>query len=365
MCARMFTLRKALLILTVVMLGVAANAQTMNTIYTFSETTSFWPQGALLEDGSGNLYGTTRAGGTYGVGTVMELSPPAVSGGAWTLTTLYSFVPYGNGGYVPVSDLVKDQAGAFYGTTYSGGDPICNCGVVYKLIPPTVKGGTWTEKPLYAFNGGSDGRLPATAALALTTNGNALRCDDAGRDLGQWRALPAYDQKRHLLYRKCSVHLRRSGGRQHAQRPRHARLHWKSVWSHVLLAAPSIRERCTSSFHPPALRWALSRSCIRSVPPPQPEVIPTAICCSTRAETSTASPTAEATPLAMEWCTCSPPPRPLRPRASFTRSAQTTAPIRWADSPGTTKRISSTAPPAARTCTPQATEPYLSCPLQP
>ena len=171
MCVRIFTLRKALLILTVIALSVVANAQTMNTIYTFSETTSFWPQGALLEDGSGNLYGTTRGGGAYGVGTVMELSPPAVSGGAWTLTTLYSFVPYGTGGYVPVSDLVKDQAGAFYGTTYLGGDPICNCGVVYKLIPPTVKGGTWTEQQLYAFKGGSDGRLPATAALALTTTG--------------------------------------------------------------------------------------------------------------------------------------------------------------------------------------------------
>ena len=62
MCVRIFALRKALLILAVVALSCIANAQTMNTIYTFSETTSFWPQGALLEDGSGNLYGTTRGG---------------------------------------------------------------------------------------------------------------------------------------------------------------------------------------------------------------------------------------------------------------------------------------------------------------
>jgi uncharacterized repeat protein (TIGR03803 family) len=174
---RMSTLKTALLIVTVALLTLAAsgvaNAQTTESLlYTFSETGSFWPQGALIEDGSGNLYGTTRGGGTYGVGTVMELSPPAVTGGAWTLTTLYNFIPYGNTGYVPVSDLVKDQAGAFYGTTFNGGDPTCNCGVVYKLVPPAVKGGAWTESVLHAFTGNDvDGRLPAEFALALTTSG--------------------------------------------------------------------------------------------------------------------------------------------------------------------------------------------------
>jgi uncharacterized repeat protein (TIGR03803 family) len=168
---RIFTLRNALLITTLA-LSVLANAATESTLYTFSEQTSFWPQGGLLEDSAGNLYGTTRAGGTYGVGTVFELSPPAVSGGAWTITTLYSFVPYGSGGYVPVSDLVRDQAGAFYGTFFSGGDPVCNCGGVYKLTPPATQGGAWTEQALYAFKGNSsDGRLPAAAALTLTSKG--------------------------------------------------------------------------------------------------------------------------------------------------------------------------------------------------
>jgi uncharacterized repeat protein (TIGR03803 family) len=168
---RIFTLRNILLTMMTLALTLLVNAQTESTIYTFSETGTFWPQGGLLEDGAGNFYGTTRGGGTYGVGTVMELSPPAVSGGAWTLSTLYNFVPYGPGGYVPISDLVKDQAGAFYGTTYSGGDSVCNCGVVYKLVPPAVKGGAWTQSQLYAFKGGADGRLPAPATLALTTKG--------------------------------------------------------------------------------------------------------------------------------------------------------------------------------------------------
>jgi len=160
---RIFTLRNALLITTLA-LTTLANAATESLLYTFSETTDFWPQGALIEDNLGNLYGTTRGGGTYGVGTVFELSPPAVSGGAWTLTTLYSFVPYGSGGYVPVSDLVRDQAGAFYGTVYTGGDPVCNCGGVFKLVPSKT-GGAWTESMLYAFKGKADGRLPAAATL--------------------------------------------------------------------------------------------------------------------------------------------------------------------------------------------------------
>jgi uncharacterized repeat protein (TIGR03803 family) len=184
MCLRILTLKNILLILTLLALSVLANAQTESTVYTFSETTSFWPQGALLEDSGGNLFGTTRGGGTYGVGTVMELSPPSVSGGAWTLTTLYSFIPYGGGGYVPMSDLVRDQAGAFYGTFFAGGDPTCNCGGVYKLVPPAQSGGAWTESMLYAFKGNSDGRLPVqSAALALTKSGTLYGVTSRG---GTW-----------------------------------------------------------------------------------------------------------------------------------------------------------------------------------
>ena len=167
---RIFALGNALLMITLALSGVV-NAQTESTLYTFKETTSFWPQGALSQDSAGNLYGTTRAGGTYGVGTIFKMAPPTVSGGAWTLTTLYNFVPYGNGGFVPVSDLIADSTGAFYGTTYSGGDPVCNCGVVYKLIPPAKSGGAWTEQALYAFTGNSDGRLPAMAALTMNSQG--------------------------------------------------------------------------------------------------------------------------------------------------------------------------------------------------
>jgi uncharacterized repeat protein (TIGR03803 family) len=157
---------------TTLLLSHVAQAQTESTLHTFSATTSFWPQGALIEDAAGNLYGTTRGGGAYGVGTIFKMAPPTVSGGAWALTTLYNFVPYGNGGYVPISDLITDSTGAFYGTTFSGGDQLCNCGGVYKLVPPAQSGGAWTEQPLYSFTGDDiDGRLPATAPLTMSPLG--------------------------------------------------------------------------------------------------------------------------------------------------------------------------------------------------
>src|ERR1035438_10255459 len=47
------------------------------------------PDGGVIFDAAGNLYGTTWAGGTYSVGTVYELTPAA--GGGWTEKVLHSF----------------------------------------------------------------------------------------------------------------------------------------------------------------------------------------------------------------------------------------------------------------------------------
>jgi uncharacterized repeat protein (TIGR03803 family) len=190
MSVRIFTLKNAPLLM-ILALSVVAAAQTESTLYTFSQNTTFWPNGTLLEDSKGNFYGTTRGGGAYGMGAVFEFSPPAKSGGAWTMTTLYSFVPYGTGGWLPISDLVQDKSGAFYGTTFNGGNTACSCGVVYKLVPPAVAGGTWTESQLYAFPYDDiHGRLPANAALALTSNGTLYGVTVQG---GAWNSGVIYE----------------------------------------------------------------------------------------------------------------------------------------------------------------------------
>jgi uncharacterized repeat protein (TIGR03803 family) len=132
------------------------------------------PTGSLIVDGTGNLYGTTGYGGSGtcillggngGCGTVFELSPPTVTGGAWTETILYNFQG-GKDGYFPQGALVFDKAGNLYGATqFGGGFGSCNefypyCGTVFELGPPKTKGGAWTEKVLYAFHDEEDGANP-------------------------------------------------------------------------------------------------------------------------------------------------------------------------------------------------------------
>ena len=65
------------------------------------------PSGALIADGSGNLYGTTLSHSSGGGGTFFELSP---SGNTWTLQVLYNFSGSSNCG---PSDSASDAAGTF------------------------------------------------------------------------------------------------------------------------------------------------------------------------------------------------------------------------------------------------------------
>jgi uncharacterized repeat protein (TIGR03803 family) len=151
-----------------------------------------WPNGGLVIDGSGNLYGVTAYGGTgdcklagilIGCGAVYEISPPAQKGGAWTETILYSF-PSSKEGYLPNGNLVFDSAGNLYGATMFGGGQgtTCDafyqyCGAVFKLSPPKTKGGKWTEKVLHGFAGISNGQQTGDGAnpnggLVLDSKGN-------------------------------------------------------------------------------------------------------------------------------------------------------------------------------------------------
>src|SRR5579863_1826658 len=67
------------------------------------------PFAAVISDKSGNLYGTTSAGGAYGIGTVYELVRPT-SGQAWTEKVLYSFGTNSGDGGNPTAGLVLDSA---------------------------------------------------------------------------------------------------------------------------------------------------------------------------------------------------------------------------------------------------------------
>lgn len=132
------------------------------------------PDGTLIFDAAGNLYGTSEWGGG-GWGTVFELTPN--SDGSWTYHTLFGFDNGSDGGY-PWSDaLVFDASGNLYGATAYGGNYGCSprgngcygLGVVFELTPNA--GGTWSEKVLHSFTAGEDGANP-TGSLVLDASGN-------------------------------------------------------------------------------------------------------------------------------------------------------------------------------------------------
>ena len=120
------------------------------------------PWSNLIEDGDGNLYGTTLEGGANGDGTVFKLAPDG------TETVLYSFCSLTNcaDGTLPEGGLVIDQAGNLYGTTTSGGTstgPYCGCGTVFKITP------NGAETVLHSFCSASncaDGLFPMASVIA-------------------------------------------------------------------------------------------------------------------------------------------------------------------------------------------------------
>ena len=121
------------------------------------------PTGNLVFDTFGSLYGTALTGGAGGYGVVYKLTPPATPGGAWTKTTLYTFVDGGKSGVHPQAGLIFDTSGALYGTTKNGG--ALDLGVVFKLTPPATVGGPWTQTVLHTFRGGVDGANPYNTLL--------------------------------------------------------------------------------------------------------------------------------------------------------------------------------------------------------
>ena len=140
---------------------------TETVLYSFSgEADGGYPNGGLVLDAEGNLYGTTGNCGSSGcnIGAVFKLTPS----GAMTL--LHSFAGGLDGAY-PNGGLVLDAQGNLYGTTEEGGGSGCyggdGCGTVFKLTPAGV------ETILYRFNGApyADGSGPA-GGLVFDGQGN-------------------------------------------------------------------------------------------------------------------------------------------------------------------------------------------------
>jgi uncharacterized repeat protein (TIGR03803 family) len=130
------------------------------------------PEGALIIDASGNLYGTTGDGGSNclpgGCGTVFEITALGA------VTILYSFADNGVDGFLPAAGLAMDTNGNLYGTTPFGG--AYNRGTVYEVTPSSG-----VETILYSFGGNAnDGETPTYAPLVVDVEGNVYGTTPTG-----------------------------------------------------------------------------------------------------------------------------------------------------------------------------------------
>jgi uncharacterized repeat protein (TIGR03803 family) len=110
------------------------------------------PWSTLLRDAAGNLYGTTTLGGTSGFGTVFKVDT------AGNETLLHNFA--GAEGAYPYAGLIADTAHNLYGTAYEGGTS--HVGTVFKMDK------TGAVTVLHSFAGGTDGGFPSSGVVRDT-----------------------------------------------------------------------------------------------------------------------------------------------------------------------------------------------------
>ncbi len=147
---------------TVFELEPSQSGWTESVLYAFTATSSdgTWPLGNLVFDGVGNLYGTVQPPGPQKGGSVFELSP---FGGNWMFSVVYAFdgLSGSKDGSDPVAGLIFDAAGNLYGTTFAGGK--FGLGTAFELTPNG--GRSWVETILHNFAGGSDGSEPESSLV--------------------------------------------------------------------------------------------------------------------------------------------------------------------------------------------------------
>jgi uncharacterized repeat protein (TIGR03803 family) len=107
--------------------------------------------GSVVLDKRGDVFGTTEAGGAYNAGTVFQLTPQP--DGAWRETIIHNFSSSGDDGASPYAGLLLDRSGDLYGTTVFGGSYGYPGGTVFQLAR---RAHGWVETVLHSFDGPSD-----------------------------------------------------------------------------------------------------------------------------------------------------------------------------------------------------------------
>ena len=136
-------------------------ASTPLTLASFSGTNGSTPNGGLFIDAAGNLIGTTAGGGANPNGTVFEI-PKVGDGYGSAPLTLVSF--NGTNGANPNGGIIADASGNLYGTTERGGADALNDGTVFEI----AKAGTgYAATPTLLVNFDlDDGAFPSDTLVA-------------------------------------------------------------------------------------------------------------------------------------------------------------------------------------------------------
>lgn len=134
-------------------LSPGSDGWTENTLYSFCSQGGYCTDGqhpfpGVIVDKTGVVYGVTRDGGYNGVGGVAFKLTPGSDG--WAERVIHTFGRKSGDGGDPYFAPAFGKAGHLFGSTWGGGDPVCDCGVVFELAP--VVGG-WHERVLYTFKG--------------------------------------------------------------------------------------------------------------------------------------------------------------------------------------------------------------------
>jgi uncharacterized repeat protein (TIGR03803 family) len=138
---------------------LAAGSTTITVLHSFAGADGANPQsGAKLVNG--NLFGTTFNGGACGLGSIYEYNIASS-----TFTSIYSFNPTVDGlSANPYSGITFDASGNIWGTTKNGG--VDGHGSIYELTTNGSGGYATQDTVFYSFTGGTDGKNPYAGFLS-------------------------------------------------------------------------------------------------------------------------------------------------------------------------------------------------------
>jgi len=167
-------------------LSPGSNGWTYTDLFNFNPTVGYAPPAPPIWDGKGNMLGTTTKGGAQpacwtsdGCGMIFEMTPN--KDGTWTYHILHRFASSKTDGQTPWAGLVRDSVGNFYGSTVAGGryglgNGGYGNGTVFRL---SFTGGRWRKTALYEFPNCAEGCGPL-GAMALDRSGNLYGAAQGG-----------------------------------------------------------------------------------------------------------------------------------------------------------------------------------------